>query len=976
MDSKDLIEACAKIGIILKNSALASISPEEKDKVLDFLRESGSGTTAAPATTKAVPLAPVRETAKPVGAKVREIRDMVPQPTLARAAARPASSVVSAEASDQESAVAVEEPPSIPDSPEVEPVNLVTETVDPIVTATVEPTVDTSAVTAADVVAPVVEAPGVTQAVVVEEPPAAVVAEATIEAVEDDGGDAPAATPTAPAAPEGKAKAPLSRNDYIAPHGSSSGGRSGVMMARGTVDLENARNQAQKRQQKSRPGPILPNIVSLAEFKGPTQAPSAPAQKPDLRLPMSVISGARPLDDILKKKAEDKKKTDDKGKDRNAPRRTVMLTDADLEEVSKKKGAKVVGADLSASRKERQTRRTRTGGVDEDFGSQGKLKHRRNQRHTSSAGQLKTEAEIELPISVRSLSEAIGRPASALLKALFARGAMITINALLDEETAVELAMELGVDLQIKYGRDLEHELFEGTEESDTPEQLVSRPPLITILGHVDHGKTTLLDKIRSANVAAGEAGGITQHIAAYQVEHNGQKLTFVDTPGHAAFSEMRARGANVTDIVVLVVAADDGVMPQTEEAISHAKAAGVPIIVAMNKCDLPGRNEQRVLQDLSAHGILPVEWGGDVEVIRTSGTTGLGIDHLLETLLLTAELHDYKSNPEAPAAGVCLEAFRDEGRGSIAWLMVQRGTLRVGDVVICGEAHGRIRNITNDRGQEITEAPPSTPVKVSGLDVVPGAGDKFAVSSDLDSARELAEDRRARERNKMLASKVKPRTLEDVLDLVKGGGVRELPLILKADAPGSLEALRHELGRFSHPEVRVRMIHEAIGGVNESDVYLATATGAIIIAFHVVPEDRARVLAEREGVEIREYQIIYEVTDHIKLALEGLLRPEIQQVSTGRAIVLRTFFISRVGGTIAGCRVLNGTIDRSSKIRIIRDHRVLNEYGIGSLKREKDDVREVREGYECGIRLDHFNDIKEGDLFEAFRIEEVKRTL
>lgn len=552
----------------------------------------------------------------------------------------------------------------------------------------------------------------------------------------------------------------------------------------------------------------------------------------------------------------------------------------------------------------------------------------------------------------------------------------VNINSIVDEDTAIELALELGVDLSIRYERDLEQELFEEPTTDGETEELVHRPPIITILGHVDHGKTTLLDTIRSANVAAGEAGGITQHIAAYQVEHKGHKLTFVDTPGHAAFSEMRARGANVTDIVVLVVAADDGVMPQTAEAISHAKAAGVPIVVALNKCDLPGKNEQRVLQDLARHEIMPAEWGGDVEVVRTSGLTGLGVDDLLETLLLTAELHEYKSNPKSAAGGVCLEAFRDEGRGPIAWLMIQRGTLQIGDTVVCGEAVGRIRNMYNDRGEEVESAGPSSPVKVSGLDVVPGPGDKFVVTADGEAARQLADERRIKERAKALAAKVKPRTLEDVLDRAKGGGIRDLPLIVKADSPGSIEALRHELDKFQHPEVRVKLVHDGVGGVNESDIYLATATNAIVIAFHVVPEDRARVLAEREGVEIRQYEIIYEVTDHIKLALEGLLKPELQHVSTGRALVLRTFFISRVGGTIAGCRVLNGTIERTNRIRVIRDHRVLNEYGIGSLKREKDDVKEVREGYECGIRLENFNDVKEGDLFEAYRVEEVKRTL
>ncbi|MEI6541331.1 MAG: translation initiation factor IF-2, partial [Planctomycetota bacterium] len=451
---------------------------------------------------------------------------------------------------------------------------------------------------------------------------------------------------------------------------------------------------------------------------------------------------------------------------------------------------------------------------------------------------------------------------------------------------------------------------------------------------------------------------------------------TFVDTPGHAAFGEMRSRGADATDIVVLVIAADDGVMPQTVECISHAKNAGVPIVVALNKIDLPGIDEQRILQQLAQHELLPAEWGGEVEVVRTSGTTGKGIDKLLETLLLTAELQEFKANPDREGLGVCLEAFRDEGRGAIAWLIVQKGTLRIGDNVLCGATYGRIRAMYNDRDEAITEAGPSTPVKVSGLSDVPGAGDHFFVMKDIEEARETAESRLHEGRTEALSSRVTARTLEDILSVPREGfGVQELPLILKADSPGSIEALRGEVCKFEHPEVRVQIIHSGVGGVNESDVSLASAAGAIIIAFHVIAEDRAQIQADRQGVEIRRYNIIYEVTDHIKLALQGLLRPERVEVSTGRAIVLRTFSISRFG-TIAGCRVLNGTISRDCRVHLIRDQKVMNDYRIGSLKREKDDAREVRDGMECGIRLDGFNDIKEGDLFEAFRIDEIARTL
>lgn len=1023
MDSKDLIEACAKVGIILKNSALASISPEEKDKVLEFLKESSP---SAQAPSKAVPAAPVREIPKNVDKPIVNIMTakaqgprLVPRQRAASGTPEdvPAGAVATIDAPVEErhretpaetvskttvdetvtttattSAAVINPPPEVPAKDVVapEPTAQVVEQAP----AVVEPVKsEAPAVETEPPAAPAAE-PAQTEPVAAEIAPAVVavapqpvpVSEVTVSATAPVVPPA-AAAPSAPVAPPptpvstrpNAPKAPLRRDDYIAPGGVRR--QPFNMVPQGTVDMSKAANKAvdAKKVPKSRPGPNLPNFAPMPEYKAVVVVQPA-AQKPDMKLPTgATINDVKPLEQMLRKSktaADAKKKGDD---DKTVVKKKGILTlEEEIEAAGKAKAKLGVkrGAGLEDSRRVRQQKRGSDLDDDEDGGF-GKRALKRP-KHKSFVAPAKTSSEIELPITIRSLSECIGRPAKDLLKILFMRnaGGAVNINSVIDEDIAIELALECGVDLSIRRERDLEQELFQEDTETTSSEGYVARPPIITILGHVDHGKTTLLDTIRGAKVAAGEAGGITQHIAAYQVEKNGHKLTFVDTPGHAAFTAMRARGAGVTDIIVLVVAADDGVMPQTAEAISHAKAAGVPIIVALNKCDLPGRNEQKVLQDLARHEIMPAEWGGDVEVVRTSGLTGLGIDNLLETLLLTAELHEYKSNPDAPGGGVCLEAFRDEGRGTVAWLMVQRGTLKIGDTVVCGEAVGRIRNIYNDRGEDIKEAGPSTPVKVSGLDVVPYPGDKFVVTEDGEAARQLADDRRSSERAKSLAAKVRPMTLEDVLDKVKGGGVRDLPLIIKADSPGSLEALRHELGKFDHPEVRVTVVHEGVGGVNESDVYLASATKSVIVAFHVIPEDRAEILAEQEGVEIRQYQIIYEVTDHIKLALEGLLKPSLQQVSTGRALVLRTFFISRVGGTIAGCRVLNGSIERTNRCRVIRDHRILNDYAIGSLKREKDDVKEVREGYECGIRLENFNDVKEGDLFEAYRIEEVKRKL
>ena len=608
----------------------------------------------------------------------------------------------------------------------------------------------------------------------------------------------------------------------------------------------------------------------------------------------------------------------------------------------------------------------------EEQRSQKKIRRRKR----SSNVALKTTAQISFPITVRNLSEAIGRPAKSIIGYFFKSGRMVTINDELVEDEALDVSMELGVDLEIKRGRDVEVELLESLDHEDDEDTLEWRPPIVTILGHVDHGKTTLVDKLRLANVAAGEAGGITQHIAAYQIERNGQAVTFVDTPGHAAFGGMRARGANVTDIIVLVIAVNDGVMPQTVECISHAKNAGVPIIIALNKMDLPGVDDQRVLQQLAQHELLPSEWGGEYEVIRTSGETGLGLDDLIETIQLTAELHNYQTNPDREALGVCLESFRDEGRGIIAWMIVQKGTLRVGDNILCGTSYGRVRAIYNDSGDEISEAGPSMPVKVTGLNEVPTSGVHFFAMKDIEDARGVAETRIHEGREETLSRKGKPKTIVDILASGREGeGPQTLPVIMKADSPGSLEAIRGELDKFDHAEVMVKIIHEGVGGVNESDVYLASAAGAVIIAFHVVAEDRAAILADNEGVEVKRYSIIYEITEHIRQSLEGMLRPERVEVATGRAIVLQTFSISRFG-TIAGCRILNGTIARDNRVHVIRDNTVINNYRLASLKREKDDAKEVRDGMECGIRLDGFNDIKEGDILEAFRVDEIQRKL
>jgi translation initiation factor IF-2 len=582
------------------------------------------------------------------------------------------------------------------------------------------------------------------------------------------------------------------------------------------------------------------------------------------------------------------------------------------------------------------------------------------------------------PISVRSLSETIGVKAGDLLRKLMSMNQLATINTNLDDDLAVMLAMEFGIELEVTYPLTPEDELLAAFAASSSPEALEPRPPVITILGHVDHGKTSLLDRIRKSNVVDSESGGITQHIGAYQVESNGRAITFVDTPGHEAFTSMRARGANVTDVVVLVVAADDGVMPQTVEAIAHAKAASVPIVVALNKIDLPNvdtpANINKIYGELSQQALHPVEWGGDTEVIKTSATTGQGIPELLTTLETIAELHELKADPKRPATGTCLEASLSEGRGVVASVLVQEGTLRVGDVIVCGDGFGRVRAIFDDKGRAVEAAGPSTPVEVSGLDVVPTAGETFGVVDDISRAREVAETRRSRARDAAHAER-QAVTLENLYSKMAEQKLKSLNLILKADVQGSIEALTKELDKLQNEEVPVRILLKGVGGISESDIVLADASAAIVIGFRVAPEERAVTLAEEKKIEIRRYDIIYQVTDDIRKAVEGMLVPEVKEVHLGRAVVRQVFKISKVG-SVAGCFVTQGTIERSAKVRLIREGREIYKGAVDALKRFKDDVKEVPQNFECGIKIGNFDDVKVGDVIEAYRVDVIRRTL
>ncbi|HKI35828.1 MAG TPA: translation initiation factor IF-2 [Gemmataceae bacterium] len=585
---------------------------------------------------------------------------------------------------------------------------------------------------------------------------------------------------------------------------------------------------------------------------------------------------------------------------------------------------------------------------------------------------------VTVPITVRSLSEAMGVRSAELLFKLRDHGINANnLNLTIEPEMAEMLALDLGRELEIKRPLDAEEQLLASLKAPDNPEDLVLRAPIVTIMGHVDHGKTSLLDKIRQSNVAATEAGGITQVIRAWRVEHGGKPVTFLDTPGHEAFTKMRARGANVTDVAVIVVAADDGVMPQTEEAINHARAAGVSLVVAINKVDLPNANLNKTRQQLYSLNVLPDNMGGDTPFVETSAATGKGIDELLDTLSLVAELKELKANPKKPAEGTCLEAKLDPQEGVQATLLVQSGTLRTGDQLLCGATYGRVRAMYDDLGRPIEEAGPSVPVRITGLDEVPNADDTFQVVPDLVVARGIAE-KRSEKLHDAATPRNKPLSLESLAELK----VTELKVILKADFRGSVEAIRKELEKLHHEEVRVRVLHAGIGAITESDIQLALTSPqeTMVVGFNVVPDDRALAMAEERGIKIREYNIIYKLTDDVRAALEGKLKPREETIHLGRAVVRQTFKVSRAG-TIAGCYITQGTLERSAKVRVIREGVVIypppdRTAGLESLKRFKEDVREVREGFECGMKVAGYDDIKVGDVIEAYRIEQVQRTL
>lgn len=577
--------------------------------------------------------------------------------------------------------------------------------------------------------------------------------------------------------------------------------------------------------------------------------------------------------------------------------------------------------------------------------------------------------EYEEGITVDELSQKIGQTPANVIKVLFMLGTMVTINSSLDDEQVALICMEYG--LECKKVVPVSEVNFEDLEVVDDPKDLEPRPPVITIMGHVDHGKTTLLDHIRKSRVAEGEFGGITQHIGAYQVSVKGKKITFLDTPGHEAFTAMRARGAMITDIVIIVVAADDGVMPQTREAVDHALAAGVPIIVAVNKIDKPGADPQRIMTEVSELGLMPEEWGGDVPYVNISAKQGTGIDELLETVTVVAELAELKANPKRMAYGSVIEGRLDKGRGPVATLLIQNGTLRSGNPIVVGATYGRVRQLVDDRGREIKAAGPATPVEITGLNDVPEAGDKFMVFETEREARHVGEERAQKkieeERNSTSAM-----SLDDLFSQMKSGEVVDLNIIVKADVNGTAEAVKSSLEKIDVEGARVNVIRSTVGAISESDILLASASKAIIYGFNVRPDANVRRKADEEGVEIRLHQVIYKMVEEIETAMKGMLAPEMEEVVTGQAEIRHIYKVSKVGN-IAGCYVTDGSIKRDCGIRLIREGIIVYEGKLASLKRFKDDAKEVNQGYECGLTIENYNDIKEGDIVEGYVMQEVE---
>ena len=961
MESKDLVDLCREHGIDVKNQ-LSSLDPDQRDAI-ELLVKRGKGASTPPPVAKAVaPVIPV-------------VPSPVPVLKNRRAAGTPATPVA------PETPATVQAPP--PSAPAV-----------PTVEVEVEPEREPEPLPEPEppviVVTPPVEEPEPPAVPEVPAPPAAV---APLPP--------PAVTkPTMPTPPTPPAPTPPRPPEATPPTTPTpSVGRTPTLPSRipprvpGRVpDLNQPRPDSgqRKRREIPRPGSApapLPKPPPPLKTLAPKKDDKKPGDKPGIlqpimRLPTEEMRGKANIQDIINRAATGETlvpppeidEEDDAGKGKGGAR------PGQVGDRAKRHQQRNERAKLRKDRVETEV----VGGklvvnIAEDM-----RHHKLRRGHKQSKKQLATmpragKVPLTMPITVRSLCEAVGQTFGKVYFQLQSHGAppTVNINSTLSPDLAELVAIDFGVELDIKRPASVEEEILARFQKPDSPEDVVPRAPVVTVMGHVDHGKTSLLDRIRKSNVVATEAGGITQVIRAWRVEHGGHPITFLDTPGHEAFTKMRARGAQVTDIAVIVVAADDGVMPTTEEAINHAKAAGVSLVVAINKVDLPQANLNKTRQQLYSMNVLPDNMGGDTPFVETSAASGKGIDELLDQISLVAELKELKANPNKPAKGTCLETNLSEGQGVLATLLVQEGTLRQGDVILCGASYGRVRAMYNDHGQPIDEAGPSVPVRITGLDEVPNADDPFVAVPDLAQAREVAQIRKDR-----LQQSTAIRREPAKLETLSAAKVSELKIILKADFRGSVEAIRKELEKLQHEEVRTRVLHAAIGGITESDVQLALTSpeDTIIVGFNVVPDDRALILGQERGVQIREYDIIYNLTNDIRAALEGKLKPREEVIHLGRAVIRDTFKISRVG-TIAGCYVTQGTIERSAKVRVIREGVVIypppdRTASLESLKRFKDDAREVREGFECGMKVAGYDDIKVGDVIEAYRVEQVQRTL
>ena len=692
----------------------------------------------------------------------------------------------------------------------------------------------------------------------------------------------------------------------------------------------------------------------------PAEAPKAPAAKKENK-PAAPQSGQKKEEPKKDERRRERRVVDTSAVTVNAERFDDRVDSLVSERMQNAKGGKQrIGGKQGSNSKKKG-----------NFGNKRRNEEQEKMRRLQLEIAKKTPLTVKIPdeITVGELASRMKKTAAEVIKQLIKLGVMAAVNQVIDYDTAALVAMELGCKVEKEVVVTIEERLIDDHE--DTADELQPRSPVVVVMGHVDHGKTSLLDAIRKTNVVSGEAGGITQHIGAYQVEINNQPITFLDTPGHAAFTAMRARGAMCTDIAILVVAADDGIMPQTVEAINHAKAAEIPIIVAINKMDKPEANPDRIKQQITEYDLVPEEWGGDTIMVPISAKKGQGIDNLLEMVLLTAEMQELKANPNRRAKGTVIEARLDKTRGPIATLLVQNGTLHQGDIIIAGTAVGRVRVMTNDKGKTVKEAGPSVPVEITGLGEVPGAGDIFNAVEDERMARQLVEERKVEEKARAAKAMTKV-TLDDLFAQIQEGNMKELNIIVKADVQGSAEAVKASLLKISNDEVRVKVIHTGVGAINESDVLLASTANAIIVGFNVRPDAAAAASAQRSKVDMRMYRVIYDAINEIEAAMKGMLDPKFREAIIGHAEVRETYKVSSVG-TIAGCYVKDGKITRDAQVRVLRDNIVIHEGVLGSLQRFKDSVKEVAANYECGMTIDKFNDIKEGDVFECFVMEQIK---